>query len=515
MKVLIVSYFTKWVTHLGTELELAEQHLSNGDSVTFLTCDGSIGACMANPAGDKDKCRECILRRTDGIMELSGDVKMYPLGAPIITREALANSYLSNPPKIDDYKKLKYKGYDLGWGALSSAIKLHRDPLCDSKAAMQSAETYLATATRSYEGTRNFLRNRSDFERAYVFNGRFAETRGALRAIQSKKIQVFTHERGSSIHHYQLYLDSLPHNLELFRKNLQKSWANAKDAASRNETANQFYLARRNGNPLNWISFTEKQEAGNMPAEWDSEKRNIVIFNSSEDEFAAIGDMWTNPVYSSQAEAVRKITADTLGKKPDVHYYLRIHPNLSGVENSSLENLLAVQAPNLTTIGADDNISTYALLDACDCVMTFGSTVGVEATYWGKPSILAGMSYYCQLDIAYEAKSHNEVIGFLLDENLVPKSRHGALKYGYYLRTRGIPFKYWMPNDFSSGSFGNLFMDNEVYHTNNRPPLHVKLFLFLVGYCRSKRLLCLADIIAGSLSTAHRRLAKMLSLIRV
>jgi len=520
MKVLIVSYFNRWITHLGTELELAEKHISNGDSVTFLACDGSIGACMNNPAGNKDICKECILRRADGIMALSGDVRVFPLKAPQISRKTLCRKYISESPTVDDFRKLRYQGCDLGWGALSTTIKIHRDPLCESEEAMRTAKKSLAAACRSFEATTNFLHAHPDFHRAYVFNGRFAETRGSLRAIQNAQLKVFTHERGCSTQHYQLFPDTLPHDLDLFRKRLQESWESSEDPKSRGEIADEFYHSRRSGNPLNWVSFTEKQEAGALPEGWDSEKRNVVIYNSSEDEFVAVGDMFTNPVYRFQAEAVSRIVADTLASGEHIHYYLRIHPNLAEVKNSTLTNLLSVKAPNLTIIGADENISTYSLLDACDCVLTFGSTVGAEATYWGKPSILAGVSYYSTLEVAYEPRNHNEVMGLLLDKSLEPKSRLGALKYGYHMRTRGIKFEYWKPDDFSSGTFGNLFMSTPSNTSsgsltiNNRKEMESKIFLLFMNLCKSRNSLQRTDRIAKYIALVYHQLKKRIRIRR-
>ena len=106
MNILIVSFFNRWVTHLGVELELAEKHLQQGDSVTFLACDGSVGACLNNPKGDANICSECRLRRFDGIAELSGNVAVHSLHSPLSKQEALAAANLPESPTIQDYKDL-------------------------------------------------------------------------------------------------------------------------------------------------------------------------------------------------------------------------------------------------------------------------------------------------------------------------------------------------------------------------------------------------------------------------
>jgi len=510
MNVLIVSFFNQWVTHLGTELELAEKHLQAGDSVTFLVCDGSVGGCITNRMGNTHTCTTCRLRRIDGIMELSGDVEVHSLKAKMNQEEAVEATNLSKNPMIEDYKALDYKGHDFGWAAISSAISVSRDPLCEGEENMQMAKRFLAAAVLSYEACRSYLGEHAGYDRAYVFNGRFAVTRGALRALQDADIPVFTHERGCSVNHYQLFPNSLPHDLVLFQERVLTSWDEPNEIEHRNEIANQFFEERKNGKPLNWDSFTDKQSKDTLPSHWNNDERKIVIFNSSEDELMAIGDEFNNPVYGSQAECVERITHDTLETGKPIHYYLRVHPNLSEVKNTRLQQLLEVISPNLTIIHADDDVSTYFLLDACDCVLTFGSTVGVEATYWGKPSILAGKSFYDELNVAYLPQNHAEVMDLLLNDNLPPKNSLGALKYGYYARTCGIPFEYWKPQDFISGYFGGMFMGNLHKHGGDRLPLHITIFLWLMNFCKSKRALKVADRLAKYISLSCYQIKKRL-----
>jgi hypothetical protein len=121
-----------------------------------------------------------------------------------------------------------------------------------------------------------------------------------------------------------------------------------------------------------------------------------------------------------------------LEQAPDLHFYLRIHPNLKGVTHRDHMDLYQLkQYPNITIIPPESMVSTYALMDACEKVVTFGSTTGVEASYWGKPSILVGRSYYEMLDACYHVKSKEE-LAEALKAQLAPKDRLGADKYGYF-----------------------------------------------------------------------------------
>ena len=136
----------------------------------------------------------------------------------------------------------------------------------------------------------------------------------------------------------------------------------------------------------------------------------------------------------------------------DLHCYLRMHPNLKGVDNKHTRELYDLRREFFEIIPPDDPVSTYALIKHADKVLTFGSTVGIEAVFWGTPSIHAGRSYYQDLEGTYNPGSHEELIT-MLKADLPPKDRTAALVYGYYFSTFGIPFKYFRATGVKSGQF--------------------------------------------------------------
>ena len=126
---------------------------------------------------------------------------------------------------------------------------------------------------------------------------------------------------------------------------------------------------------------------------------------------------------------------------------MRIHPNLAQVEfayHTALYDLPKLYK-NLTVIAATAPCSTYDLLDAAEKVIVFGSTMGVEAAYWGKPTILLAGAFYHELDVCYAPKTPEEIYPLIECKDLPPKARDGAIKYGYYILNHSllaIPKKY-------------------------------------------------------------------------
>ncbi len=315
---------------------------------------------------------------------------------------------------VETAKKFTINGHDLGWGAYSSTITATRDYLCESKHARSKLKLFASTAYRTYSGTTNFLSRQAGYDQVYIFNGRFAATRGALRACEEcdsvGNIQI--HERGSSKDRYEIFGSNMPHHRETRRRMMEEAWDQA-EASVREEEGSNFFEARRLGTPSDWKSFISLQESGHLPMTLTQEKINVAIFNSSEDEYAGIGKEWQNTLYASQFDGISRITTDALERYPEMHFFLRIHPNLIGINHSDVRKTRQISSPNLTVIPGGAKTSTYDLVEAVDKVITFGSTVGIEATYWGTPSIVARHSLYENIDAGYFPASHAELLNLL------------------------------------------------------------------------------------------------------
>jgi hypothetical protein len=112
-----------------------------------------------------------------------------------------------------------------------------------------------------------------------------------------------------------------------------------------------------------------------------------------------------------------------------------------------------MRRPNLTVIPADSAISTYAMMRKASRVVSFGSTTGMEATFWGVPSILGYRSYYDKLGCVHIPKSHDEMMNMIVRDKLAPADKLGALMYGHFMKTFGTPFRYHQPTGIVGGTF--------------------------------------------------------------
>jgi len=97
---------------------------------------------------------------------------------------------------------------------------------------------------------------------------------------------------------------------------------------------------------------------------------------------------------------------------------------------------------NLHVIWPRDVVDSYALMDACEKVVVFSSTMGVEATYWGKPSISVGCIFYENFECVYKPQTHDELIKLLVGD-IRPLSVTSALQYAFWHATNGVHFEFF------------------------------------------------------------------------
>lgn len=449
MKVLVFEPCSLWTPHLETSLELAERHLQQGDDVIMLECRASVPACYANPEHRHADCLVCMDRRARGLNLLSRRIVCERFDCLTDADRRDLASLPRDFPDLEAVKAFRVGDLDIGYAALSSLISILRDPRPSLQEHRELLIGLIQACYISYLSMRNQLQKYAP-DRVYMFNGRFALLRGAFRACREAGIDCFLHERGSRLTRYTLFENTLPHDIANIHRRIAATWE-ATPPDERETLAARFYEARAGGQILSWRSFIDRQEQGTLPPDWDDDRNNVVIFNSSEDEFAAIGDEYSNPLYPDQTSGIAAIARD-LGNSVDCRLYLRMHPNLVGIDNDSVRPLLELPQARIQVIPPDSPISSYTLMQRASKIITFGSTTGIEAAYWGRPSILAGRSFYEDLGSVYRPTSHAELID-LVRQTLPALPRLGAVQFGLYMYTFGEEFHYFQPSALFDGKF--------------------------------------------------------------
>ena len=454
MKILIYMPFSDWVPHLATDLEIAAKHIDEGDEVHIIQCSGDLPSCEPNPNHYKFRCSLCKSKRDKGLALIN---------LPEQNRHELAlNEFIKDLdfpdfPSMQELKAFEIDGVDVGMTVASTLISMVRESEPDLSHFDNFIRENISMSIAIYDAIKHHLQ-KIEPDIFYLFNGRFAALRPALRAAQDLGIKTFVHERSGVLQRYTLIEDTYPHDIEYQKAQIEKHWNDEQPLTEKKTIARQWFNSRRGGEDQSWYSFTKSQKKGNLPDGFEPSKRNVAIYVSSEDEFESV-EGWQNPIYKNQIDAINSII--NTDADSDIKFYVRIHPNLKGLNNTQTRELAELKGPNLTVIQADSNVDSYELMDACEKTIVFGSTMGIESVFWGKTSILAGRSLYEGLKGCYIPKDHDEMID-LINRHLEPLPNLGALKYGYWLSETGIPFVYYSPESIRGGKFMGVYLGNPV-----------------------------------------------------
>ncbi len=446
MKVLFYSTYHFNTETSGPIFENIQEHINLGDEVHILTCKGEMTSCQVNPSHNFFHCKTCISTFQSGLSCIEGKYHLHRL-ADIMDINHL-DSKVSEIVWDDNakFKEQKYESFDIGMGVFSSLVSIYRDPkpvLSDYKSLVRNQ---WKSAMYVYEVVKKMIEE-FNIDLVYVFNARFATLRACLRACEQKQVFCRVLEEGRDRNSYSIFPNIMPHSIDHYTKIINEIWEEGDN--KKEEVAHLYFDNRSNSNNDRVGMFTKSQQKGKFPESWDENNINIVFFTSSEDEFVAIGRDWENALYKNQYETIMAISK-SLNHLPMYKIYIRMHPNLKGIFNSSITDIISIQESNVEVILPESTISSYTLLFSCNIVVSAGSTMGLEAAVYDKPSILTANSLYMNLGCTYNPKSHDELIE-IIKSKPEPKPAIGALKYGYMLTQFGKTYKYYKRIDTFQG----------------------------------------------------------------
>lgn len=443
MKVFIYIADFSWGNTDGHHLDIAIEEINAGNEVFILNCDNSIGLCMRNPYGNNLKCKLCAFCQKTSLKKyLLPNIEQHWM------HEYVSRCDINSLPKLEyknsnDLKKLTYKGIEIGYGVLSTYISLTRN--LNPKINADSRK-YFDALIQEQLITLNVieeLQAQYHFDKYIFQNGRGAQFKPILNFCEKNNIEFICTEYIVKKEQFFLndYKNTIPHNIHAVCKRMEKMYCEvlAKRGELCQKEAISFFENRRNAKPAGDKVYTKNQQIGLMPQEWNNSVENIVIFNSSEDEFAAISKEFDEEaLFRNQIEGIIAIVEHYRNDKTK-HFTLRVHPNLNGIPYKYHTDLYKFKYKNLTVIPSNSPISTYTLMDAADKIIVFGSTTGAEAAYWGKPVICLAAAFYKDLKVTYKPDSIDKLWNLIDSKKLPPLEGKKALPFGFYFMSSDFP----------------------------------------------------------------------------
>lgn len=448
-KILVVTGHSRAAHKWGMVGETIKRLIDDSNNeVYFLDCNkNATGYCGLNKSvhwGYCDKCSPMCLK----MAKLAG-----------VKDENILKLKKVKSPKFPKFKSLEealhyeFEGYQYGLAPVSSVMSITRDYDFDIKKYNNLIQKYLKTEYIYFKNLEELDRI-YNFDEIHVYNGRMASMYPAISYARKVNKPFVVYDRGADLGYMQEWRNGVLHDLCVTKQDIKNCWS--KNDPQKFELANKWFINRRKGNVHKLTGFTANQIKNFLPKDFDDSKENFVYFNSSIDEVYAF-DSWKHPFAKNENEILENLF-EHYKNDDKKHFYLRVHPNLTKAKKKHTTQIKQINEmkkkyKNLTVIEPDEKIDTYALMEACDKILSTYSTMGCEATYWGKISILAGVSPYDELDCVYKAHSMQELYKLIDDKNLLPKAKESTLPYGYRNQTCGEKYKYYKEVNLTNGEF--------------------------------------------------------------
>jgi hypothetical protein len=451
---LLVLETLTWKPHVETAMDIALQRRDAGEEVAYCSLREGLPACEDASTVHRLLDLPAVRTRRAGEILEAGGVRFSQARYPAEARRralALAGEMIDGCTDIEDSKRIGYAGYhDLGWGVLSSVVSVTSDSLVSLRGQRALFKRYCAAGILVYDEALRLIDELRPDE-VLLFNGRFATTRAVLRAAQARGVPWRIHERGGNKSRFW-QADFIPHDMDTMQERLQQAWR-----PEHEESGHRFFRLRRGREEQAWHSFSAQQLEGLLPEAMRGDGEWATFFTSAEDEMFAIGDSFSNEAYPTQVGAI-EAAARAVATVPGLRLCVRVHPHVAQKSAADRRKWRELDIPGALLIGPEERIDSYALMDRSRAVLSYGSTIGIEATYWGRPSLSFSRSFYDRIGVCELARSDEQIAAFLRDP--VVRPRESTLPYGAFFDMLGEPYVNYRPDDLHRGAIRGVYLDD-------------------------------------------------------
>ncbi|MCA9065359.1 MAG: hypothetical protein KDA96_19960 [Planctomycetaceae bacterium] len=385
---------------LARAMELRDQ----GEQVAVAHCALSAGTCSANVLGNRAICAACRYSTRKSV-ETTG-LELIPLAAapPDVKTEA----------PVIGYNELSQVADGVNSG-LVTMLRILTEDLNHVPVLRKIKRRYFQSSLQLLASMHRILEQRS-IDCVEVLNGRYACTKIGLIAARSQGRTFNTLDFNLS-GKPMVFRGHTPHDRTAIQQRIQR---NEPD----HEIARRYYDGRKD---RRFNKFAAAHRRFRPPRTDDSVTRRVTFYLSSQDECESLGPDWKSPFRNAAT-----VIQSACERFPDYYFSVRFHPNQATIVSdvcSPFENLL--QYSNVQLYLPTDDVDSYSLMEWSDVVVTFASTVAIEACWASKAVVQLGPSFFDQLQISYTPKTTEEFLQILAGP-LKPHSAESAARFAAY-----------------------------------------------------------------------------------
>lgn len=332
---------------------------------------------------------------------------------------------------------------------LHSMCKLDEIDLSDEKTQAVAELLYLIGAQAYY--TSYFALDSLNPNLAYIFNGRYVTSAACRYACKKRKVKYLLHERGSSHETFKLTADQSLQNIETFHRNVI-SYCKLFPDEIISIVAAKFYTSNRKKIELVTGQHSKNQIPDKVPPYCNTSDYS-VYFCSSQNEICEDEKSEWDIGLGCQREAVAALVK--IYTKHKKLLVIRMHPNSGNQSEKDLLFYNSIKSDYVRIILPNDTYCSYRLAENSETVISFISTMGIEASYLGKPVICMGKSAYYFSDDIMKPRNVYDLENYVLNP-IMPENRRSAEKIAFYLTEVGFNHFYYKPEALFSGTINNI-----------------------------------------------------------
>lgn len=448
-KILVATSMGCYQHAVITEGVLSVALSMRGAQVELLLCGRALPCCQmtkllnVEPAellgnDETPRCESCVVK---------GDNEYVGLGLPLHTmlenldeRDKVRAAALAQEPDLADVPDLMYEGMAVGEHAYAGALRYFgRGDIAAEPDAEPIVRRYLRAAYLCLFATRNLLR-KNDYDIVVFHHGIYVPQGVIGEVCRAEGVKVVNWNPSYRKNTFVFSHDDTYHHTMITEP--VSIWQSL-DFTPDLETKTMDYLKSRWHGDRDWIWFHESPEFSLERVE-----KEIGLDFSRPVIGALTSVMWDaqlhykSNAFRNQIEWMRETIA-YFSKRPDLQLAIRVHPaEVNGLVPSRqkmvdvINEMFSEIPDNIHVIPPESNISTYAVMQACDSVIIYNTKMGIELASMGIPVIVAGEAWIRNKGFSRDAGNLEEYRSILdtlptgkkLDEEALTLAK----KYAYH-----------------------------------------------------------------------------------
>ena len=419
-------------------------------NVEFLLCDAPLSACiMATELvikediflkeGPKSICSSCYHNSEIFLKDAKFKINKISDYIDLNDEKHIQDLNTIKNINLDNVRDFKLDNIAIGEHAYAGTLRYYARTDLDSKDSNAVLRKFLESSILTKIAIEK-LYSKKNFDSVILNHGIYVPQGIIHEVSKSSGINTVNYCMGTRKKTFCFGKDETYHKSLIYEKN--DNWENLELNHKVENKIDKYIESRLNGNE-DWIYFHNKP---NFDLKNFIKKYNI-------DQTKPMIGLATNVIWDAQIDFPSNFfdniltwvfyTINYFINNKDLQLIIRIHPaeiNSTKPAQQRILDEIKKKFPeiskNIIIIPAEDNMSTYTIMQACNNVLIYGSRLGIELSALKIPVIVCGEGFIRNKNIALDINSFEEYDQVLkklpLDNFITEEKLKRAKKYAYH-----------------------------------------------------------------------------------